>query len=470
MGVYELVEGEDTNINNAMEDAYGEKKIVNMEEGYSTTNHIRFHLNSSVEVVTSGDGQKTNNVILNVGGSQDAAPSTRRLASLDVFRGLTVALMILVDDVGGVFPPINHSPWDGVTLADFVMPFFLFIVGVALALAYKRLSSKVVATRTALLRAIKLLVLGLVLQGGYFHGIKDLTYGVNIEYIRWMGVLQRIAIAYLLAALCEIWLKRGDVVKSEMSLLKKYQLQWLVVLVLTVVHMALLYGLFVPDWEYQLPSEGTSVATRTFTVKCGVRGDTGPACNAVGMIDRTLLGVQHLYKKAIYSRTKQCSIKSPDYGPLPQGAPSWCQSAFEPEGILSSVMAVVTCMIGLHYGHVIVHFKEHKDRILHWMIPASCLVVMGFILDFSGMHVNKALYSSSYTCVTAGAAGIFFTGIYVLVDVWGYRRPTIVLELMGKHALMIYILAACNLLPLFLHGFYWKRPENNILTLIGIGS
>ncbi|KAF9626372.1 hypothetical protein IFM89_032788 [Coptis chinensis] len=56
------------------------------------------------------------------------------------------------------------------------------------------------------------------------------------------------------------------------------------------------------------------------------------------MIDRTLLGVQHLYKKAIYSRTKQCSIKSPDYGPLPQGAPSCCQSAFEPEGILRFVM------------------------------------------------------------------------------------------------------------------------------------
>ncbi|KAF9597482.1 hypothetical protein IFM89_018928 [Coptis chinensis] len=246
----------------------------------------------------------------------------------------------------------------------------------------------------------------------------------------------------------------------------------LVVLVLTVVHMALLHGLFVLDWEYQLPSESTSIATRTFTVKCGVRGDTGPACNAIGMIDHTLLGVQHLYKKAIYSRTK---------------------STFEPEGILSLMSYLnLNCM------------QEHKDRILYWMIPASCHVVMGFILDFSGqcqlmpihrellhwfqtessnrmevvdwwrsaacrMHVNKALHSSSYTCVTTGAAGIFFTGIYVLVDVWGYRRPTIVPELMGKHALMIYILAACNLLPLFLHGFYWKRPENNILTLIGVG-
>ncbi|KAF9621251.1 hypothetical protein IFM89_018336 [Coptis chinensis] len=90
---------------------------------------------------------------------------------------------------------------------------------------------------------------------------------------------------------------------------------------------------------------------------------------------------------------QQCSIKPPDYGPLPQGAPSCCQSAFEPEGILRP-------------------------------------------------------FTVQVTRVTAGAAGI-----YVLVDVWGYRQPTIVLELMGKHALMIYIFAACNLLPLFLHAW-----------------
>ncbi|KAK8982166.1 hypothetical protein V6N11_037341 [Hibiscus sabdariffa] len=63
--------------------------------------------------------------------------SNRRLLSLDVFRGLTVALMILVDDAGGVFPSINHAPWFGVTIADFVMPFFLFGVGVSISLVFK---------------------------------------------------------------------------------------------------------------------------------------------------------------------------------------------------------------------------------------------------------------------------------------------------------------------------------------------
>lgn len=450
MGMYELIKvREDTKVDE--EDAKNNNKLVMMEEGLNEKD--LFH--PSVKVAGTDNGKSNTTAPVKPG----------RLASLDVFRGLTVGLMILVDDLGGLIPAINHSPWDGVTLADFVMPFFLFIVGVALALTYKRIPCRILATKMAVLRAMKLLFVGLLLQGGYIHGIRDLTYGVNIDRIRWTGVLQRIALAYLVAALCEIWLKGDDVVKSEMSLLEKYRFQWVMAIVLTFMHMALLYGLYVPDWEYLVPNGSTSTL-----VKCGVRGDTGPACNAVGMIDRMILGIQHLYKRPIYSRTEQCSINSPDYGPLPQDAPSWCQAPFDPEGLVSSIMAIVSCMIGLHYGHVILHFKDHKNRMLHWMIPAFCLVVMGYILDFSGMHFNKALYSSSYTCLTAGAAGILFTGLYVLVDVWGYRRPTFVLEWMGMHALMIYVLAACNLLPLFLQGFYWKKPENNIFRLIGIGK
>lgn len=122
---------------------------------------------------------------------------------------------------------------------------------------------------------------------------------------------------------------------------------------LTTIYMVLLYGLYVPDWEYQIPSESSSVAPKTFSVssnnfqpfpcygdsvltcyrlislcntlltsfvflmklsnldtnlylkiKCGVRGDTGPSCNAVGMIDRKVLGIQHLYKRPVYARSK----------------------------------------------------------------------------------------------------------------------------------------------------------------------
>ncbi|XP_041004170.1 uncharacterized protein LOC121249534 [Juglans microcarpa x Juglans regia] len=123
-------------------------------------------------------------------------------------------LMIFVHDAGGILPVINHSPWDGLTLADFVMPFFLFIVGISLALIDKNLSCRAVATRKTIPRALKLLMLGLFLQDGFFHGLNDLTYGVDIEHMRWMGILHRIAIAYLLASLCEIW-RKGDVYCSN---------------------------------------------------------------------------------------------------------------------------------------------------------------------------------------------------------------------------------------------------------------
>ncbi|XP_062110807.1 uncharacterized protein LOC133822474 [Humulus lupulus] len=393
-----------------------------------------------------------------------------RLVSLDVFRGLTVALMILVDDAGGILPAINHSPWNGLSLADYVMPFFLFIAGVSLSLTYKNLSCKTVATKSTLLRALKLLVLGLFLQGGFFHGINKLTYGVDIDHMRWMGVLQRIAIAYLVAALCEIWLKGDRDVDSGSSLLRKYQLQLAIASIISFVYILLLYSLYVPDWEYQIPTDNSLSAPKTLLVKCGVRGDTGPACNAVGMIDRKILGIGHLYTRPVYARTEQCSINSPDYGPLPSGAPSWCQAPFDPEGILSTVMAIVTCFVGLHFGHIIVHFKDHRNRIFQWSISSCCLLVLGFALDWFGMYVNKALYSFSYMCVTAGAAGILFVAIYVLVDVFGYKRLAKVLEWIGKHALMIYILVACNVFPLILQGFYWKQPQNNILSLIGVGK
>ncbi|RAL55028.1 hypothetical protein DM860_013724 [Cuscuta australis] len=401
---------------------------------------------------------------------KSAAPSSRpRLVSLDVFRGITVALMILVEVGGGIFPSINHSPWNGLTLADLVMPFFLFIVGLSLGLAYKNLSNRMDATRKAIHRTLKLLIIGIFLQGGYFHGLNNLTYGVDITQIRWTGVLQRIAIAYFVAAISEIWLKNDCKVDSGLSLLKRYQYQWAMAFVLISVYLSLLYGLYVPDWEYQIPAGMGSSDSKILSVKCGVRGDTGPACNAAGMVDRAVLGIQHLYRRPIYARTEECSINSPDYGPLPIDAPSWCQAPFDPEGLLSSLMAIATCFVGLHFGHIIIHFKDHKARILQWTIPSCCLLLLGVACDFLGVHINKVLYSFSYTCVTVGTAGVIFAGVYMMVDVCGCIHLTSLLEWMGMNALAIYVLVSCNIIPILLQGVYWRRPENNILSMMGIG-
>uniref|UniRef100_A0A0E0CLD3 Heparan-alpha-glucosaminide N-acetyltransferase catalytic domain-containing protein n=1 Tax=Oryza meridionalis TaxID=40149 RepID=A0A0E0CLD3_9ORYZ len=431
------------------------------------------------ELVRSDDAAAAGPPDLELGGSGGGGCSTKawppspppppsqggarqRLVSLDVFRGITVLLMIIVDDAGAFLPALNHSPWDGVTIADFVMPFFLFMVGISLTLAYKRVPDKLEATKKAVLRALKLFCLGLVLQGGFFHGVRSLTFGVDITKIRLMGILQRIAIAYLLAAICEIWLKGDDDVDCGLDVIRRYRYQLVVALLLSTMYTVILHGVYVPDWEYQISGPGST--EKSFSVRCGVRGDTGPACNAVGMLDRTILGIDHLYRRP------ECSINYPQNGPLPPDAPSWCQAPFDPEGLLSSVMAIVTCLIGLQFGHIIIHFEKHKGRIINWLIPSFSMLALAFSMDFIGIRMNKPLYTISYALATSGTAGLLFAGIYTLVDVYGFRKLTIPMEWMGKHALMIYVLVACNILPIFIHGFYWREPKNNLLKFIGVGA
>ncbi|KAL6968588.1 heparan-alpha-glucosaminide N-acetyltransferase [Sarracenia purpurea var. burkii] len=403
-----------------------------------------------------------------VGSRPNSAGPNERLASLDVFRGLTVALMILVDDAGGAFPSINHSPWFGVTLADFVMPFFLFGVGVSIGLVFKKITSKPSATKKVILRTTKLFLLGVVLQGGYFHGRNHLSYGVDVQKIRWLGVLQRISLGYLFASLLEIWLVNNIAVDSALTFVRKYYIQWMATCLLGFVYMCLLYGLYVPDWKYEVITTNTSSATPRYgsgiqIVHCGMRGSLEPPCNAVGLVDRFFLGGQHLYQHPVYRRTKECSVHSPDYGPLPLNSPEWCLAPFDPEGILSSLMAATTCAVGLHYGHIIIHFKGHMQRVFLWSMSSFTLLISGYFLNLLGIPLSKPLYTLSYMCITAGASGFLLTIVFYIVDARHVKRPTMVLQWMGMNALIVYALAACDLFPAALQGLYWRSPENNLV-------
>ncbi|GMH23653.1 hypothetical protein Nepgr_025496 [Nepenthes gracilis] len=389
-----------------------------------------------------------------------------RVVSLDVFRGLCVFLMMLVDYGGSVFPIIAHSPWNGVHLADFVMPFFLFVAGVALAIVYKNVTDRVDATWKAITRAIKLYFLGVFLQGGYLHGVNSMTYGVDIERIRWMGILQRISIAYVVTALCEIWLPCER--WKRFGFLRRYFWQWCLALVLCSIYIGLLYGLYVPDWEFKVSEPNSSLpssnSSYNYMVKCGVRGDFGPACNSAGLIDRHVLGINHLYVKPVYQNLKECN-KSKD-GIVPKDSPSWCHAPFDPEGTIGSLTAAVTCIIGLQFGHILVQLQDHKQRLFNWSQLSISLFILGLILTFFGIPLNKSLYTMSYTLVTSASAGFTFCASYLLVDVLGYRNLTFVLEWMGIHSLIIFILVTSNIAIIVIQGFYWRAPANNIVHLI----
>ncbi|KAA0045743.1 heparan-alpha-glucosaminide N-acetyltransferase-like [Cucumis melo var. makuwa] len=388
-----------------------------------------------------------------------------RVVSLDVFRGLSVFMMMLVDYGGSFLPIISHSPWIGLHLADFVMPWFLFIAGVSVALVYKEVKSKAAAARNAACRGLYLFLLGVLLQGGYFHGITSLTYGVDLERIRWLGILQRISIGYLIAALCEIWLTRST--REEAQHTKSFSWHWCIIFFLLSLYMALSYGLYVPDWDFKISAPSSSLplsGSYVYKVNCSLRGDLGPACNSAGMIDRYVLGIHHLYTKPVYRNLKECNISSS--GQFPETSPSWCRAPFEPEGLLSSLTATVACIIGLQYGHILAKAQDHKTRTNGWFLLSFKILALGLFLVFIGIPVNKSLYTVSYMLITSASAGIIFCALYILVDIHGYRRLTCVLEWMGKHSLSIYVLVISNILVIGLQGFYWKSPNNNIVHWI----
>ncbi|CAI9768958.1 unnamed protein product [Fraxinus pennsylvanica] len=403
-------------------------------------------------------------------GREQKKTQTKRVASLDIFRGLTVALMILVDDAGGEWPMIGHAPWNGCNLADFVMPFFLFIVGMAIALAFKRIPDRLKAISKVILRTLKLLFWGLLLQGGFSHAPDKLTYGVDMKMIRWCGILQRIALAYFVVALIEI-LTRNTQAKSlspgRFSIFKLYFWHWVMGACVLIVYLATLYGTHVPDWQFTVQNSDSAEFGKKLTVACNVRGKLDPPCNAVGYVDREVLGINHMYPHPAWKRSKACTKNSPHEGPFRSDAPPWCYASFEPEGLLSSVSAILSTIIGVHFGHVLVHMKDHSTRLRHWVVPGLALLILGIILHFTdAIPLNKQLYTFSYVCVTSGAAALVFSVFYILVDVLNLRYMFLPLEWIGMNAMLVYVMAAEGIFAGFINGWYYDNPHNTLIYWI----
>ena len=301
------------------------------------------------------------------------AKNSGRLVSLDIFRGLTLAFMIIVNTPGSwqyVYSPLEHSKWNGCTPTDLVYPFFLFIVGISTWYSLKKYGSEL--NGSSLFRIFRRMAA--IFAIGLFLNIFP-YFSRDYSTLRIMGVLQRIALAYGLGAiLC-------------MSARREYL--WIVVAVILLLYWGLLAFLGGAD-PYSL--EG----------------------NFVLKADLAILGRSHLYKGF--------------------GIP------FEPEGLLSTIPAIGTVVIGYFIGGMLGNGSASGKTVLKLLLFAVAAAGLGYLWNLI-FPINKPLWTSSYVLYSAGIAIGVLAIIYLIADVLKFQTWGIFFLVFGTNAIFVYFLA-----------------------------
>jgi predicted acyltransferase len=326
-----------------------------------------------------------------------SSSSRERLLSLDVFRGMTVAGMLLVNnpgDWGNIFAPLKHAAWHGWTPTDLIFPFFLFIVGVTshLSLSQRRArgDSEGEIVQQVLRRGALIFLFGLFLawfpgfMWGTIESLPNATFGERVvyrlEHLRIMGVLQRIAVAYVIGALLTL---RGSW-KQHLAILVAILLGYWALMTLVVVPGQTLRG-------WQLLDKPDAVLSAWF--------------------DRAVLDTNHLWASA---RT------------------------WDPEGLLSSLPAVGSMMIGQFAGRWIASPRPIAERLNGQFAVGALLLVIGLMWHWV-FPINKSLWTSSYAVFTGGMALVTLATCMWVIDVQGIRRWTTFFVIYGTNPMIAFL-------------------------------
>lgn len=341
------------------------------------------------------------------GGAPKGSPAKKpagRLAALDVMRGLTILGMILVNNPGSwsaLYPPVAHAEWHGWTPTDLIFPFFLFMVGVAMAYSFRKyISDGKRIDRAVYLRILRrvclLILLGLVLSGS--GRIINLLLGnsteLNLGTLRWPGVLQRIGLAYFAGSMLVLWLSR--------------RWQIVCVVLLQVTYWALLVN---------FPTEIPRVERLE------------PTSNIVRSIDIAVMGKQHMWTQATSQPT-------------------------DPEGLLSTLAAIVNVLFGYRVGRALCERVERGDVIgipscLKLLWYGSLLAGVGWFFsqpNFTGasMPINKALWTPTFVLLSTGFGFIALATCLLVFDIFGKKSKPIqalgsACQLVGVNAIFVFV-------------------------------
>tara|TARA_B110000467_G_C18298600_1_gene469748 strand:- start:113 stop:1189 length:1077 start_codon:yes stop_codon:yes gene_type:complete len=295
---------------------------------------------------------------------------TRYLA-LDAFRGITIALMILVNTPGTwshVYAPLLHADWNGATPTDFVFPFFLFIIGSAMFFSFKK--SNFAATPEQFTKIIKR---GFIM---FFIGfmLNVIPFTTNIDDWRIMGILQRIGIAYAVAACLVLLLNRRGIF---------------------IISAVILLGY----WALLLSIGGDALS---------IEG------NIIRQFDLAVLGANHMYTMRGVS--------------------------FEPEGLLSTIPAVVSMLLGFELTRYLTSIEDKKISVIKLTLIGGLAIGFGVLWGLV-FPINKSLWSSSYVIYTTGFACLLLAAFIWLIDIMKQTKLAEPLLVYGTNPLFVYILS-----------------------------
>lgn len=307
-------------------------------------------------------------------------PLRERLLSLDIFRGVTIAGMILVNDPGdwsSIYWPLRHSKWSGWTPTDLVFPFFLFIVGVSMVFSFSARRTRGESRAHLLIhvfrRAALLFALGVFINGFPNH--------YNPATLRIEGVLQRIALCYLISSLLFLW--TGPKVR-----------------------MAVIFLCLAGYWILMryVPVPGFGVPTHNFPL-------LDPYRNLTAWLDRKLL-MGHLYN-----------------------------GINDPEGALSTIPAVASTLLGILAGEWLQSRRTQLQKMFALMMCGITCIVAGEIWNV-WFPINKNLWTSSFVLLTAGLAMIGLALCYWILDIRKIRvRLSTFFLIFGMNAIAAYALS-----------------------------
>lgn len=352
-----------------------------------------------------------------------------RLLSLDVFRGLTVAGMLLVNNPGtwdAIYPPFEHAPWHGWTPTDLIFPFFLFIVGITTHLSLTerglRGDDDVMLMRQIVRRAALIYLFGFAMALFPFftwnaiRGHPDASMLDRIvdrlQHVRIMGVLARIAVAYLVGALLAFRAPTRRVIVTLVVILYAY---WLA--------LAL------------LPVPGTGAVTGIPIV-----GEIDVAALTLqGWLDRLVIGRNHIWGGSV---------------------------TYDPEGILSSLGAIGSVLCGVLAGRWIATERALSERLVGLFGAGALAAVAGLMWDWS-LPINKNLWTSSYVLFTAGMGAMTLATCMWVIEVLHVRWWTKPFLIFGMNPIVAFVgsgvMARC-IYTVFTASYHGRRvPVQSII-------